>query len=102
MLPNTPPDDSGSAGDLQVQPGADGIARAHAHCGGASVVAGRIRHKVEVDTAQNDTGMPGVTVSIGVALLTPKMLNAGALVRAADAALYTAKHSGKNTVVVAD
>ena len=42
------------------------------------------------------------TVCIGVALLTPKMLNAGALVRAAAAALYTAKHSGKNTVVVAD
>ena len=42
-----------------------------------------------------------VTVSIGVALLTPEMYDASALVRAADAALYEAKHSGKNTVVVA-
>jgi diguanylate cyclase (GGDEF)-like protein len=43
-----------------------------------------------------------VTVSIGVALMTPEMFDASALVRAADAALYDAKHLGKNTVVVAD
>jgi len=42
-----------------------------------------------------------VTVSIGVALLTPEMYDASVLVRAADTALYEAKHSGKNTVVVA-
>ena len=102
MLPNTPPEDAGSAGDLQVPPAAAGLARAMAHRGGASAVAGRIRHTVEVTTAQKAGGVPRtVTVSIGVALLTPEMFDATALVRSADAALYEAKHSGKNTVVVA-
>jgi GGDEF domain-containing protein len=102
MLPNTPPEDAGAAGDLQVPPAAAGLARAMAHRGGAGAVAGRIRHTVEVATAQKAGGVPRtVTVSIGVALLTPEMYDASALVRAADAALYEAKHSGKNTVVVA-
>jgi GGDEF domain-containing protein len=102
MLPNTPPDDSGSAGDLLVPPAAEGLARARAHRGGAGAVAGRIRNTVEVTTAQKAGGVPRtVTVSIGVALLTPEMYDANALVRAADVALYEAKHTGKNTVVVA-
>ncbi len=102
MLPNTPPEDSGSPGDLQVPPAAAGLARAKAHRGGAGAVAARIRHKVEITAAQKACGVPRtITVSIGVALLTPEMYDASALVRAADAALYEAKHSGKNTVVVA-
>ena len=102
MLPNTSPEDSDSPGDLQVPPAAAGLARAKAHGGGAVAVAGRIRHKVETTAAQKACGVPRtVTVSIGVALLTPEMYEASALVRAADAALYEAKHSGKNTVVVA-
>jgi len=102
MLPNTPPGDSGSAGDLQVPPAAAGLDRAKAHRGGAVAVADRIRHKIEITAAQKASGVPRtVTVSIGVALLTPQMYDASALVRAADAALYEAKHSGKNTVVVA-
>ena len=102
MLPNTPPDDPGSGGDLMVPPAAEGLARARAHRGGAGAVAGRIRNTVEVTTAQKASGVPRtVTVSIGVALLTPEMFDANALVRAADVALYEAKHTGKNTVVVA-
>ena len=102
MLPNTPPDDSGPAADIEVPSAAAGMARAMAHRGGASAVAGRIRHTVAVTAAQKACGVPRiVTVSIGVALLTPEMGDASALVRAADAALYEAKHSGKNTVVVA-
>ena len=102
MLPNTPPDDPGPVGDLLVPPAAEGLARARAHRGGAGAVAGRIRNTVEVTTAQKAGGVPRtVTVSIGVALLTPEMYDANALVRAADVALYEAKHSGKNTVVVA-
>jgi GGDEF domain-containing protein len=103
MLPNTPPDDSGATDGLQVLPGASGLSRAMAHRGGASAVAGRIRHTVHVTTVRTPGGVPrAVTVSIGVALLTPEMHDASALVRAADAALYDAKHLGKNTVVVAD
>ena len=102
ILPNTPPEDSGSAGGLRVPPTAAGLVRAKAHRGGAGAVAGRIRHKVEITAAQKACGVPRtVTVSIGVALLTPEMYEASALVRAVDAALYEAKHSGKNTVVVA-
>ena len=102
MLPNTPPEDAGPADDLLGPPIAGGMARAKAHRGGASAVAGRIRHKVEITAAQQACGVPrAITVSIGVALLTPEMYDASALVRAADAALYEAKQSGKNTVMVA-
>jgi diguanylate cyclase (GGDEF)-like protein len=102
MLPNTPPEYAGVTGDLQAPPAGAGMARAKAHRGGAGAVAGRIRHKVEIIAAQQAGGVPRtVTVSIGVALLTAEMLDASALLRAADAALYEAKHSGKNSVVVA-
>jgi len=102
MLPNTPPEDAGSPGDPQALPAASDLARAIAHRGGAGAVAGRIRHTIEVTTAQKSSTVPrAVTVSIGVALLTPEMFDASALVRAADAALYEAKHLGKNMVVVA-
>jgi diguanylate cyclase len=100
MLPNTPPRDGDTQADLQVQPGPDGLARAGAHSGGAVAVAERIRHEVEV-TGKKAAGVPrGVTVCIGVALLTPDLKDAGAFVRTADAALYEAKHTGKNAVVV--
>ena len=102
MLPNTPPEDAGPPGDLESPPVAADLARAMAHRGGAGAVAGRIRHTVEVTTAQRAGGVPRtVTVSIGVALLTPEMYDASALVRAAGDALYEAKHLGKNMVVVA-
>ena len=101
MLPNTPPHDGGSTGDLQVGPNGNNIARAGAHRGGAEVVAERIRHSVEVDARQVPGASREVTVCIGVAVLTPEMADSGALVRAADAALYEAKHAGRNAVVVA-
>jgi PleD family two-component response regulator len=102
MLPNTPPEDTGASGEPEAWPADADLVRAMAHRGGAGAVAGRIRHTVEVTTAQKAGGLPRtVTVSIGVALLTPEMFDASALVRAADGALYEAKHLGKNMVVVA-
>jgi len=101
MLPNTPPDGAESKGDLQVRPGDEGVARAGAHGGGAVGVAKRICHEVEVTAGKADDVPRGITACIGVALLTPAMKDGGALVRAADAALYEAKHTGRNMVVVA-
>lgn len=40
--------------------------------------------------------MISVTASIGVAAREPKMTDTDSLVNAADRALYTAKHSGRN------
>ena len=46
-------------------------------------------------------GAPGVTVSIGVAVLAPVDADVHALIRRADRALYEAKRSGRNCVVTA-
>ena len=100
MLPNTPPRDGGAQGDLQVQPGPEGVARAGAHSGGAVAVAERIRRDVELVGKKSRAVPRALTVCVGVALLTPDLKDVGAFVRTADAALYEAKHSGKNTVVV--
>jgi diguanylate cyclase (GGDEF)-like protein len=87
MLPHTLPEDVDPGSDLRVSP--------------AATVAERIRRRVEVTTTRKANGSPRtVTVSIGVASLTPEMGDASALVRAADAALYEAKNAGKNTVIV--
>jgi len=101
MLPNTPPLDGGAQGDLQVQPGPEGLARAGAHCGGAIAVAERIRQEVEIAGKKTQDVPCAITVCVGVGLLTPGMKDVGAFVRVADAALYEAKHAGRNTVVVA-
>ena len=51
-----------------------------------------------------DDGEPvaRVTVSVGVAAFPDHADDAGGLVKAADDALYAAKHAGKNRVYVAD
>jgi diguanylate cyclase (GGDEF)-like protein len=47
-------------------------------------------------------GMPGVTVSIGVATVAAGGQDIDALIAQADQALYTAKHAGRNRTRVAD
>jgi diguanylate cyclase (GGDEF)-like protein len=49
----------------------------------------------------NETKLP-VTISIGVAVRTPAMSDVNTLIAAADRALYAAKSSGRDRVVVAD
>ena len=80
---------------LFVLPGCDGpAARAHAERLRAAVAAGSIEL----------TGAAPVyiTCSVGVATLSAGPLDARALIREADRALYIAKHLGRDRVVDAD
>jgi diguanylate cyclase (GGDEF)-like protein len=63
---------------------------------GVLVAAERLRAQIETVT------VPGVrlrvTTSVGVTVLEPRDLDPAAVLRRADAALYDAKHNGKNRV----
>jgi diguanylate cyclase (GGDEF)-like protein len=50
--------------------------------------------------AKADQGLPGVTASLGVTSTEVKVENKAGLIANADAALYRAKHEGRNRVVV--
>jgi len=67
----------------------------------ASTVASRIRQAVaelEIPHEVSDFGL--VTISIGCAAFVPnQFLSVEGLIKAADEALYTAKHQGRNRVV---
>jgi diguanylate cyclase (GGDEF)-like protein len=66
---------------------------------GALEVAERLRRAVEQDA--DDRG-PSVTTSAGVATSPEHASRSDALIAAADAALYRAKHAGKNCVMGAE
>jgi len=64
-------------------------------------IADKIRTKIaSIQPALADKAL-AVTVSIGVTHATAKDVNVNAMLRAADAALYAAKHQGRNSTVVA-
>jgi len=69
---------------------------------GAIVLAERMRRVVEAAPFQHDHSGRGpsvpVTISLGVAELTPDMEEPEALIAAADRMLYRAKHAGRNRV----
>jgi len=67
---------------------------------GAAVVAERVRRQVESLHARPDTTLAGpVSVSIGLAAMCDARDSTSAdLLRAADLALYDAKHGGRNQV----
>jgi diguanylate cyclase (GGDEF)-like protein len=66
---------------------------------GAVGIAEKIRLRVQ----QWSDGSPVMSVSIGVASLTPNAtIESSVLVKAADKALYAAKAGGRNQTVLAD
>lgn len=64
----------------------------------AGVIADRIRRKINTTVFEHGKSQPlgAVTVSIGLSAFSPALDSAEAIVRAADRALYHAKHHGKN------
>ena len=70
---------------------------------GALVLAERLRDLIESSPYVDGERLLKVTVSLGVATRDPAMeLDGVALLRQADAALYTAKHRGRNCAVAYD
>jgi diguanylate cyclase (GGDEF)-like protein len=67
---------------------------------GALVIAEELREAIAGLVFRTSAGILEVTASFGVAELTPDIADRHALVAAADAALYAAKHSGKNRTIV--
>lgn len=67
----------------------------------ATEIADRLRRKlaqIATPVSDGDSGVISVTVSIGVAAMTPARPDLDELVAAADAALYTAKETGRDRV----
>jgi len=77
-----------------ILPGVDGE--------GATVVAERIRERVEKQLFPGEEGPLRVTISIGVAEFIPKRMSSPSqIIAEADKALYHSKESGRNRVTVA-
>ena len=74
------------------------IVLAETRLAGALVFAERVRAAIECEVIQGESGPVEVTISIGVAEWTPSMRRPEDLIAMADAALYRAKHGGRNRV----
>ncbi|HEX5656872.1 MAG TPA: GGDEF domain-containing protein [Polyangiales bacterium] len=70
--------------------------------GGAQVLGQRLRTRIAQTDIEVPTGRVKVTASLGVAVMRRDLVfrSPGELMAAADAALYEAKHNGRNQVVV--
>jgi two-component system, cell cycle response regulator len=69
---------------------------------GAKHIAERIRKSVEAETFHSENGSFRSTLSLGIATFPDDFDNKAKVIQAADQALYTAKRSGRNRVVVHD
>jgi diguanylate cyclase (GGDEF)-like protein len=63
-------------------------------------IADRIRLGISENPFDTERGPISISVSMGVAVLTPDSMHLTALINIADNALYEAKNAGKNQVVV--
>ncbi|MCM0612616.1 diguanylate cyclase [Marinobacter sediminum] len=69
---------------------------------GARVICERIRESIEQSTVDTSVAPVQYTISMGIAQLTPTPGNYMQWMQQADKALYTAKESGRNRVVVSE
>jgi diguanylate cyclase (GGDEF)-like protein/PAS domain S-box-containing protein len=67
---------------------------------GAQDMAERLRKNIEKTAMKTDTGGIKLTISLGVAGQTKETPNLEAVIAKADQAMYSAKHKGRNCVVV--
>lgn len=67
---------------------------------GAKQLGERICSQIADSTVETDNGHVSVTLSVGIASLDVNCISLEALINRADQALYTAKSSGRNSVVV--
>ncbi|WP_353347568.1 GGDEF domain-containing protein [Oceaniserpentilla sp. 4NH20-0058] len=65
-------------------------------------IAERIRSSIANHSVAHNGEELKVTISLGVALITPDVQDKDELIRQADAALYRAKHNGRNQVQIWD
>lgn len=68
--------------------------------GSALEVAERLRLSIERSSIETTAGSLNITVSIGVSSMAPDITSVDKLLKRADVALYDAKQSGRNRVVV--
>lgn len=68
------------------------------------VVAEKMRDAVESNQFKNQSAQPNgnITISLGIATLTPTVNSANSLINLADIALYEAKNNGRNRCEVAN
>jgi diguanylate cyclase (GGDEF)-like protein len=64
----------------------------------AAICAERVRAAAEANHIGYGEHEIAVTLSLGIAELTPEMVGVDDLLKAADEAVYDAKHAGRNTV----
>jgi diguanylate cyclase (GGDEF)-like protein len=113
ILPNTPVDAAHAVGERvratfakagkTSRPKTSRAQPKPEHPGGAVKVGERLRREIATATVVSGQGSPleHVTVSVGVAAFPEHGPDPGALIKAADDALYAAKRGGKNKVTIA-